>query len=549
MKSLALALAVLVALPASAGAVAADVACVGIARPDCTRTEATLADALATSAHLIRLGPGPHAGGLASAAPVELAGAEGTVINGDLTLTGTPVALHNVRLDGTLTAGPGTVRLEDADLAHVTLENADATGRGLTVTAGIAATGGSLSLSSSVVMGADPFDGPNITTAFSAHAEDADATATDRIDPPADPRASEALRDAGDPAPLDPFEPFEDAAGVPRIAGARRDIGAYEAQPTPFPIPGSSVLVNGGAEDGLAGWSGTFSVAGYGDPFLPSAHTGLALAAGARLFTGADAEAPDLFQRIDVTAAAASIDRGLGRAALSGLLGGYGADPDALSVRAVFKDPENQALATIELAPVTAADRANDSTLLRRSASRAIPARTRAIDVLVHGERAAGTYTDAYADNLALELSVPGVPVDPPGNPGDPPVGNLKPFSGISVLTAAPRFSARGAARLMLACASETVGPCSGSLELDAVLPGRSKATRIARRAVFSVRRGASEPVVIRLRSVLRARLLRRRSLPATLLAVSHDRQGVQRRATVPLTLALPGGSRRSRAP
>lgn len=117
---------------------------------------------------------------------------------------------------------------------------------------------------------------------------------------------------------------------------------------------------------------------------------------------------------------------------------------------------------------MTPADRANATTLLRREAAGAIPPRTRAIDVLLHGERQAGAYTDAYADNLALTLSVPGVAVEPPGDPGDPPVDDLRPFDGVAVLTARARTNAAGTVRLLLACADATVGACRGTLELRA---------------------------------------------------------------------------------
>jgi hypothetical protein len=507
------------------------IACVGVTHPDCTTTADTLSAALAQEPSVVRLGPGPYSGSFTATAPVEIAGSEGTVIDGDLAAGA--LALHNVRLSGTLSAGPGTVKLDDADLAHVALDHADTTGRGLTVTAGIAADGGSLALASSVVLGG--FAGTaQVSTAYSAHAEDPAVTATDRVDPPADPRevAGSTLQDAGDPASLAAFEPFEDAAARPRIAFGRRDIGAYEAPAPAAPIPPDSVLVNGGAEDGLDGWTGTFTAAAYGDPFLPSARTGVSLGGGAAFFSAADAADAELAQRIDVTRAAASIDAGRGRAALSALVGGYGADADTASVRAVFKDPENNVLATLELPKVTTADRANATNLLPRTETRAIPARTRAIDVLLHGERAAGTYTDAYVDNVALELSVPGVPGS--GGPDDPPVTHLKPFAGISVLTAEPAF-ARRVGRVLLGCASSTVGACTGWFDLVA------GGSRIAPRVPFAVAPGATATVDVQLRKRLR------KPRAATLRAVSHDGQGLQRRTRIPVTLVP--ARRRARVP
>ena len=217
-------------------------------------------------------------------------------------------------------------------------------GRGVTITGRAVLDGGSLGLTSSLVAGDAPFTlagAATVTTAFSAHAADADATASDRVDAPADPRGlgDPARLHRADPAALAPFEPFEDAAGYPRIAGGRRDIGAYETQPSPVPISPSSVLVNGGAEDGLTGWTGAFAAPAYGDPFLPTALTGRALGAGARFFAAAAEATPTLSQRIDVAGSAASIDAGVATATLSGLVGGYGADPDVLSVRAESSRP------------------------------------------------------------------------------------------------------------------------------------------------------------------------------------------------------------------
>ncbi len=539
-----------------AAAAPADVLCVDVQRPECTDQAGTLGAALAASPGVIYLGPGPFTGTFASAQSVEIAGTGATVVAAAddaqpaLALTGADVRVHGVRVQGRLKAS-GTVTLDDDDLAALDLATADAGARGLTVTGPVKLSGGSLGLSSSVVTAADPFvltGGATVTTDHSAYAQDADAPAPDRIDVPPDPRPvpGSALVDAGDPAPLAPFEPFEDAAGDTRVtdgdgAGAvRRDIGAYELQPPAAPAPAGNVLANGGGEAQLAGWSGSFSTALYGDPSLPGARAGAALAAGQAFFTAGSVGSADLFQRIDVTAAAGSIDRKLGTASFSGLLGGYGADADTLTVRALFKDPENVTIGSLDLPPVTAADRGNDTNLLPRAAAGPIPARTRAIDVVLSGDRQAGTYTDAYADNLALVLSVPGVPVDPPGRPSDPPVDNLKPFSGVPVLTGRPTFSRKGGGRVLLACATATVAGCSGSLELRGRLPKAKAVTRIARYSVFKLRPGKSRHVVVRLLAATRTRLRHRRALRATLIVIARDGQGLQRRATVPVRLKLP---------
>jgi hypothetical protein len=547
-----LAAAVLVWPAATARAAPTDIACVHVTRPDCTQTLTSLADALATSAHLVYLGPGPYVGNFTTAERVDIAGSEGTVISPTdtgqptLQLSGPQVSVRNLRIDGQLALGITGARLDDLDLGRLTATQAAVIGRGLTIISDVTLTGGNLSLSSSVIGAADPFvlsQGASVNTDHSAFREDPDVPAPDRIDPPADPRAVEGspLVDRGDPAPLAAFEPFEDVTGAPRIAGAvmRRDIGAYEIQAAAPVVPDNNVLANGDAELGLSNWLGTFAVEGYGEAFLPSKRTGTVLGAGAGFFSGAELSTPELFQRISVAAGAASIDRGQGQAAFAGLIGGYGSDADLLTVRAVFRDPEGRELGGLALKPVTAADRANETTLLYRSAAGQIPARTRAIDVQLGGERRAGTYTDAYADNLSLVLSVPGVPSQQ--QPGDDPVPGLKPFSGISVLTATPRFGRKGTGRFLLACASATVGPCTGSLDLRARMPGKGASQRIARRRTFTVRSGRVLYVGVHLLAKVRRALRNHASLPARLLAVSRDRQGLERRTTVPVVMSLPG--------
>jgi hypothetical protein len=406
---------------------------------------------------------------------------------------------------------------------------------------------------SSILVGADPFSGPGtITTAFSAHQEDPDAPgAESRID--GDPKLGADGRpasdspaiDRADPVALRTGEPFEDLAGTPRIADGdgdgtlRRDAGAYELQPQPVPLPGGNVLANPGAEDGLTGWAGTFEAMGYGTPSFPTTSAALALGAGAAFFAGGTGAAPTLTQRIDVAGAARAIDGGGAGAVLSGLLGGYGADEDGIGLSATFLDPEGRAIGSLSVQAVTPRDRANVTNLLFRSAAGAIPARTRAIDVVIAGKHEGGDYTDAYADNVGLVLSVPGVPVDPPVKPG-PVVPNLRPFAGVTVLHARTKVTRTGLTRVALACASATVRDCRGTLDLRAVLPRRTAPSRIARVVTFAVGPGGRRGVFLRLDGAVRRALRGHRSIRATLTAVAADGQGVQRTRTVPIRLLLP---------
>lgn len=527
---------------------------------------------------LVLTAPGARVTGVELAGPVRSAGllsgvtAEASV---DL-LEGGRVADSTV--EGPLTAADGA-RVERARLAAVeaggdlVVENAvlrggleagcDATvlARHLTL-AGTSGTalratcgGAAIELRSSVVSGfADVGEG-RVTTAYSSHAPDADVvdggTRVEEVTLGDDLRSA-ALRDRGDPAPLGLGEGSFDLEGQTRIAG-RRDVGAFE---TPLEVaepPAGNVLANPGAEEGEAvgddgegppppGWTRTGAytsvrygtavrLPGAGDLLMPTRAVGATVHGGDAFFSGGGT----LLQRIDLTASAAQVDTGQATARLSGLLGGYGADADAVRLRATYRDAEGATLGTLELGPVTAADRANATGLLHRAAGGGVPARTRAVDVALTGTRNGGSYTDAYADNLALVLSVPGVPVPGPVDPQTPPVPNLKPFAGFTVLTPRLHLSKAGTVRVRVACASATVGHCAGFLELRGGPGSGRPGGRIARYAYPSLRPGQRATVtVILIRRHWRA-LRRKRSFAVRLMAVARDGQGLERRRTVPL--------------
>jgi hypothetical protein len=63
-------------------------------------------------------------------------------------------------------------------------------------------------------------------------------------------------------------------------------------------------------------------------------------------------------------------------------------------------------LATVQVGPVTAADRSNQTTLLPRSTAVVVPAGTRQIRLTIAATRVSpGSYNDGYADNVAIELT------------------------------------------------------------------------------------------------------------------------------------------------
>ena len=569
------AVAVSLALLGVTDARAADYCVAPLERPGCTQRD-TLADALtaAVDGDRIFLDASPQPGFDDGGKNVRITG-QGTpftsavtlsaaslddVHPASLTVTG-PAHVSRAQVAGDVVSDSGALRIDDSVVSgRLDAQCGTVDARNVTVEGGVkaaCATADGVTLASSAILGEHPFTlsgQGTVTTDYSAHAADPDVTATHWLGADTSP---DALVDAGDPAPLAPYEPLYDLAGVPRIADGnadgvlRRDAGAYERQPPATPIPAGSVLTNPDAESTLTGWSGTFTAPAYGsDDFLPSAATAEALGAGSALFSGGADITPSLVQRIDVTASAASIDTGGATATLSGLLGGYGSDPDEVSLQAQYLDPEGNPIGTLAVPGVSAAERMTDTNLLPRSASGPIPARTRFIDVRLGGRRVGdGVYTDAYADNLGLVLSVPGVPVQNGPPDGKPVVPGLKPFAGVTVLTPHMTFGRSGRSHLTLACASATVGACTGTLELRGRLPKTSAAQRIAQFVPFSVAPGRRARVEVVLLVAARKALARRTKLVTTLLAVAHDGQGVQRSRVVPLTIKLPAALPRGLAP
>ena len=121
-------------------------------------------------------------------------------------------------------------------------------------------------------------------------------------------------------------------------------------------------------------------------------------------------------QRVDVGAAAASIDARLATTRLQADLGGLRATNDAMVVRATFRSASGQPLGSVEVGPVSVGERRKLTTLLRRARTAPVPAGTRSIDVTLTATRFSGTINHAFADNIKLTLDAP----KPPGDTSPP---------------------------------------------------------------------------------------------------------------------------------
>jgi hypothetical protein len=199
------------------------------------------------------------------------------------------------------------------------------------------------------------------------------------------------------------------------------------AAATTSTLPGGNLLQNAGAEAGpgsegsgppvaIPGWTTTtikgedsadagFTVVRYGATSFPDPELAATIHGGSNFFTGGDATAVSAAsQNVDVSRAATEIDAGGVTASLAADIGGFGAQHDSGVVTATFLDESGAKLAGLKIGPVTYSARGNDTKLLPRSASAAVPKGTRTITVTMAATRTEGRWNDGYFDNLDLEL-------------------------------------------------------------------------------------------------------------------------------------------------
>lgn len=185
-------------------------------------------------------------------------------------------------------------------------------------------------------------------------------------------------------------------------------------------VRSANLLRNGGAEAGIGvaddtgvvatvpGWAktGAFTVVKYGaSGGFPDATVSKAVKGGKNFFAGGPANPNSgMTQDVSVARFATAIDKGRRTVTLSGALGGFSGQRDALTVVATFRNASGATLGSIRIGPVTPAARKGATTLLARTATAKVPARTRVIHVDVQAVRTDGAYNDGYADNLSLTL-------------------------------------------------------------------------------------------------------------------------------------------------
>jgi hypothetical protein len=168
-------------------------------------------------------------------------------------------------------------------------------------------------------------------------------------------------------------------------------------------IYGQNLVVNGGAEAGMTGWSGypdynLVQAVNYGSNWVLPTQPG-PLDRGASMFAGLGQYAV-AFQNFDLGVPTVSNMA----YALSGWLGGWADQGDNALFYVQFLDASNNEIGSSALGPVTAEERANQTGLFYRDTVGFMPAGTSKLAFWLSMERLVSNDNDGYADNLSFIL-------------------------------------------------------------------------------------------------------------------------------------------------
>ena len=308
--------------------------------------------------------------------------------------------------------------------------------------------------------------------------------------------------------------------------------------------PGAAGSLSG--SPAFAGWTRTGGLptfVRYGSPGFPSFVDAGRVGGGTNLFSGGPDASASAEQTVDVADRASSIDAGLARAALSGLIGGHRAEDDAAVVSATFIGAGGQALGSpLTIGLAGAAARHNQTILLRRTAAAAIPTGTRGIRVAMLMTRAPGAHFPGFLDDLSLRVSL-----DAPA----PAAAGRRPAARVG---ARAPVSADGVATVTLSCPAASATACRGILTLDVAAPASGAAAaqeigRIARggrrislgKRAYSLSAGRVKPVATRLTRAGRALIATHPRLRARAVTTAVQPDGTRTVRTSRITLIAKG--------
>jgi phosphoesterase family protein len=189
--------------------------------------------------------------------------------------------------------------------------------------------------------------------------------------------------------------------------------GGTGGQPWLVPItnPGAetgSCSSSGSGSSNVGGWTVTGSPQQvcYGASGFPTSAEGPQAPAvpGNAFFGGGDDKTATMTQTVTVSSQSSQINAGNDSYSLSAWLGGYSSQADNAGLVATFLSAAGTSLGTASLAPVTPAQRDNQTELLNETGSGTVPAGTVSIKFVLTYTRSAGTFNDGYADDLSMTL-------------------------------------------------------------------------------------------------------------------------------------------------
>lgn len=129
---------------------------------------------------------------------------------------------------------------------------------------------------------------------------------------------------------------------------------------------------------------------------------------GHKFFSGGEAALTTARQTFDVSGIAAQIDAGTLPYTVSGSFGGYLTDDDQAGLSVQFDDASGAFLDEFSIGSFDAADRGNQTRLIRDERTGMVPAGTRFIRLALTFERFGGVANDGYADAISVVLPEPG---------------------------------------------------------------------------------------------------------------------------------------------
>ena len=181
---------------------------------------------------------------------------------------------------------------------------------------------------------------------------------------------------------------------------------------------GPNLIVNGDAENGLGSSDGSnvsvpdwttssnFTAVAYGSSdYLPANSPG-PTDRGSNFFAGGPSNASSsATQTISLASDSAGINTGTTQFNLSGWFGGYSSQDDYASLTATFYNSRGDALDSMNIGGISAADRNGVSGLSYRETSDFVPIGATSVGMSLNMTRLNGSYNDGYADNLSFSVS------------------------------------------------------------------------------------------------------------------------------------------------